>query len=147
MRGYRRGVASARLLLLLGSVAACGQSNKPADQSPRPTTAATTRPLTITVEAPSLAGADRLLRAEEPKIRECLGAAISGDQTGALAFSIGLDATGVVASVGVTRTGTISPLVASCVKAVLVDVTFDAPEGGATTINGRFVFAPGAAPQ
>lgn len=135
------------LVLACASLAACGRSDKSPDQSVRPVPSAAARPVAIAVEAPALAGADRLLRAEEPKIRACLGASISTDQAGALAFSIGLDATGVVASVGVTRTGTISPLVASCVKAVLVDVTFDAPEGGATTINGRFVFAPGTTPQ
>lgn len=134
-------------LTLAASLVAC-RSDKQPDHSIQPaaSTAAATA-ATITVEAPTLAGADRLLRAEEPKIRECLGAAISGDQTGALAFSIGLDATGVIASVGLTRSGTISPLVANCVKGVLVDVTFDAPEGGATTINGRFVFAPAAGPK
>ncbi len=138
-------------VLVLPLLAACGRSNKSPDQSiPATATsaAAAAGSVTITVEAPPLAGADRLLKAEEPHIRACYDASPrTPAASGAVAFSIALDETGVVSSVGVTRTGTLPLPVGSCVRAALVDVTFDPPAGGATTINGRFVFAPGTGSQ
>ena len=94
------------------------------------------------------AGADRLLKAEEPHVLACYTAMPTiPPARGAIAFSIGLDATGMVSTVGVTRTGSLPLPIASCVKALLVDMTFDAPADGATTINGRFTFAPAEAPK
>ncbi len=154
-----------RLLPLLPLLVACRQKDKPladsaptraplaqtgaasasadADQPSANTPSKEHPPSQLSLQVDAIGGAERLLPTEKERVRSCFleGASAEGAvPEGRVAFTITVDETGAVSKVAVTKMGGASQRTAACVRDVLLDVTFDAPAGGATTIAGRYTW-------
>ena len=156
---------SVRLALLLPLFVACGQKDKPladsaaargpivqtgtaspsaaADQPSANVPSKEHPPQQPSLQVDPIGGAERLLQTEIERVRACFKDGASSDGTvpeGRVAFTITVDETGAVSKVAVTKMGGTPQRTAACVRDLLLDVTFDPPAGGATTIAGRYTW-------
>ncbi len=94
------------------------------------------------VSVGKVSNAERVLAAARGRVRACYqnGLNSNPDMEGRVSFVVSIGGSGSVSSANVTPTGTINGTVVSCIQGVLKGLNFDAPEGGAATVNGSYNF-------
>ncbi|HEU4535398.1 MAG TPA: AgmX/PglI C-terminal domain-containing protein [Polyangiaceae bacterium] len=94
------------------------------------------------VSVGKVSNAERVLAGARGRIRACYQNGLNGnpDMEGRVSFVVSIGGSGSVSNANVTPTGTISGSVVSCIQGVLKGLNFDAPEGGAATVNGSYNF-------
>jgi hypothetical protein len=94
------------------------------------------------VSVGKVSNAERVLAAARGRIRACYqnGLNSNPDMEGRVSFVVSIGGSGSVSNANVTPTGTINGSVVSCIQGVLKGLNFEAPEGGAATVNGSYNF-------
>ena len=94
------------------------------------------------VSVGKVSNAERVLAGARGRIRACYqnGLNSNPDMEGRVSFVVSIGGSGSVSNANVTPTGTINGSVVSCIQGVLKGLNFDAPEGGAATVNGSYNF-------
>lgn len=95
----------------------------------------------------TISGYDRVLRGARGRVRRCYetGLGSNVEMEGRLSYVLTVSASGAVAGVRVTPSGTLSSAVASCVEGALRGLVFDGPENGlSATITGSYGFVNSA---
>lgn len=94
------------------------------------------------VSVGKVSNAERVLAAARGRIRACYqnGLNSNPDMEGRISFVVSIGGSGSVSNANVTPTGTINGSVVSCIQGVLKGLNFEAPEGGAATVNGSYNF-------
>jgi hypothetical protein len=88
-------------------------------------------------------GAGRVLGGIRGRVRRCYETGLGANETmeGRVSYSITVSSTGAVSGVQASGSGTLSPMVVSCVEGALRGLSFDPPEGGAgATVRGSYSF-------
>jgi hypothetical protein len=94
------------------------------------------------VSVGKVSNAERVLAGARGRIRACYQSGLNSnpDMEGRVSFVVSIGGSGSVSNANVTPTGTINGSVVSCIQGVLKGLNFDAPEGGAATVNGSYNF-------
>jgi hypothetical protein len=94
------------------------------------------------VSSGKISGAERVIAGAKGRIRGCYQAGLNSnpDMEGRVTFTLTISGAGSVSNASVSPSGSLNGSVVSCIQGVLRSLNFDAPEGGAASVNGNFSF-------